>query len=519
MIVAIWGCGDNGDQPADDGLTVTTDDGVLHGTVEAGTTVFLGVPYAAPPVGDLRFKPPQPVTPWTTPLEADHAGAQCVQLLSLNPGAESEDCLYLNVWVPPNTAADAKLPVFEWIHGGAFIFGSGSDPYYDGAYLAKTFDVIVVTMNYRLGPFGFMALSALDQENVNYPTSGNYGIDDQFAAIQWVHRNIDAFGGDSANVTLAGESAGGYSACEHYANPRTHDLFARVISESGLCTGVEIAHERAVEIGTNYATLAGCDPADLACLRGKTTDEIKSAAGPAQSAVVAGGPLYGVESALFWPNVDLVSIPSPIADILDGPHDERAILLGTNLDEGTLFQTTLFAVPTTDEDGYRAALANRFAASDLDAIVTRYPFASFASGDAALAAVTNDWAFQCPARRLARSTSRHSMTYRYLFEQPFENATFKDAGVIHSAEIPFVFGNDDYPLGSAGASGQPTAQLVQTYWMSFVHGGDPNDGEQLTWPDFATSQGQLMHLKNAPDVGAGIDDNCDFWDGLATPSL
>ena len=241
VLAALLACGDSS---SGDPLDVVIDSGTIHGKQSGDVHVFLGVPYAAPPVGPLRWKKPQPVAPFDGVRDARQTGSQCPQSFSFTGAGGDEDCLYLNVWAPANVK---NAPVFLWIHGGAFVFGSGGDAFYDGTHLAETFGVVVVTINYRLGALGFLAHDALDAEDPSYPTSGNYGLEDQFAAMQWVQTNIAAFGGDPAKVTLAGESAGGYSVCLHYLAPRTHGLFANAISESGLCTGFELPKARAHE--------------------------------------------------------------------------------------------------------------------------------------------------------------------------------------------------------------------------------------------------------------------------------
>jgi para-nitrobenzyl esterase len=280
LLAFVLGCSDDAGNP----LRVELDTGVVIGLDLEGTREFLRIPYAEAPLGDLRFKPPQPPIPWSEERELINPGDPCPQALALG-GAGVEDCLFVNVWVPKNKPG--KLPVMVWLHGGAFIFGSGSDVYYSGRNLAESQGVIVVNMSYRLGAFGFLAHPAFATEDAAYPSSGNWGIDDQYAGLQWVQRNIEAFGGDPTKVTLFGESAGGYSTCVHYASPRTEGLFRAAISESGLCTTsvLELSRAEAEAAAIGVAEKLGCTGADVAgCLRGKAVMDIVDATNPIQMA-------------------------------------------------------------------------------------------------------------------------------------------------------------------------------------------------------------------------------------------
>ena len=505
-------CGGSSGDPLD----VKIDAGTIHGkpSGDSKVNIFLGVPYAAPPVGPLRWKLPQPVTPWSDVRDARQTGSQCPQSFSFTGAGGDEDCLYLNVWAPAH-AHDA--PVFLWIHGGAFVFGSGGDATYDGTYLAETYGVIVVTINYRLGALGFLAHDALAAEDPSYPTSGNYGIEDQFAAIQWVQTNIAAFGGDASNVTLAGESAGGMSVCLHYLAPRTQGLFARAISESGLCTGIDVSKDVARARGVTVATQLGCTSGDIAgCLRGKSSDDLLSVAADPIQMQPPGGPLYETAPAeLFFPDDDGVTIASSMADAFAAQQfAPRPLLMGTNKDEGTLFVSTLFALPVTDDTTLRAALGRRFQATDVDAIVQHYPSTTYPDPNDALGALTGDAFFVCAARRTARAISMRATTFRYSFEQPLEHPLLTDAGVVHSAELPFVFGNDNYILGEIGTSGAPVATAMEDYWMRFVAGGDPNGAPEIAWAKYdSTEPYQLLVAPIAAQTGLKTA-LCDFWDTI-----
>lgn len=493
-----------------DELIVRVDSGTLHGGKTDSIRHFLGIPYAAPPVGDLRWRAPQAVMPWSGTREAVQVGDQCPQSLSYSGPSDTEDCLYLNVW-SPSGAHD--LPVMVWLHGGAFIFGSGGDKYYAGDHLAAQ-GVVVVTLNYRLGAFGFMALPQLDTEDSAYPTSGNYGLEDQRAALEWVQRNIAAFGGDPTKVTLFGESAGGFSTCVQYFSSRTHDLFRAAIVESGLCGAsiLENTHATALDQGTALAQQLGCTTGDiLACMRGQSADALLAATKlPQPVTQTPGGPFY--QSAILangLPNVDGFVIEKPLSQAFASPAPPRPLILGTNKDEGTLFHAMIYAKPVANETEMRAALAVRYTPAQVDAIVTRYPVTDAPSANDVLAAITGDAFFVCPARRMARAVASATSVYRYSFERPLENPFAQGLGVFHSSEIPFVFGNDDYPLGSIG-SGRPLSTTMQEEWTQLAKTGTPGNG----WPLW-TADDPYMQLTDSPSPQQGLETSlCDFWDTL-----
>ncbi|MEO8551761.1 MAG: carboxylesterase family protein, partial [Kofleriaceae bacterium] len=271
-VLLVAACGDDTDE-----LTITIDSGTIHGGALDGVRHFFGVPYAAPPLGANRWRAPQPVEPWSDVRPALELGSQCPQSVSLAGTSNDENCLFVNVWAPSGAH---DLPVMVWLHGGAFILGSGGDKYYDGSNLAKQ-GVVVVSLNYRLGMFGFLAHPAFRTDDPAFPTAGNYGLEDQHAALEWVQRNVAAFGGDPKHVTLFGESAGGMSTCFLYLSSRSHGLFEKAIAESGLCSSplLEIPRATAELQAMEKAAALGCSSSDGAAalierLRGMTSDEI-----------------------------------------------------------------------------------------------------------------------------------------------------------------------------------------------------------------------------------------------------
>jgi para-nitrobenzyl esterase len=513
-LVCLVGCGTSSDD-----LHVKTETGVVHGAKSGNVRSFLGIPYAAAPVGNLRWHAPVPAAVWNGTLETIAVGSQCPQTLSYAGPSFDEDCLFLNVWTP--TGAH-DLPVMVWLHGGAFIFGSGGDKYYDGAKLADH-GVVVVTINYRLGVLGFMTHPALDVEDPQYPTSGNYGLEDQRFALQWVQRNIAAFGGDPKHVTLFGESAGGFSTCMHYLSSRTQDLFAAAISESGLCGATLLAPSHAVAESQSL-TLAdqlGCPgngATALACLRGIDPMTLLAATAlPPATSMMPGGPFYqpAILPAVL-PNVDGYVFAQPMREAFDAhAFAPRPLLLGSNKDEGTLFHSSVYALPVTDDTSYRAALTVRFGASNVAAIVAQYPIASYPSANDAIAAVTGDAFFVCPTRHSVRGAQAGGApVFRYSFEQPLESPFMQGLGVFHSSELPFVFGNDDYPLGRIGA-GAPLSASIQDYWTTFAKTSDPNSSAETPWPAYDAASDAYLVLATPAASGSQLKAAlCDFWDAL-----
>jgi para-nitrobenzyl esterase len=510
----------------EDPLRVELDTGVIQGSDLGEVRAWYGVPYAAPPVDDLRWRAPQRIAAWDGVRDAYMIGSQCPQSFSISGAGGLEDCLFVNVWSPESAS---KAPVMVWLHGGGFSFGSGGDSYYAGEHLAETYGVIVVTVNYRLGALGFMAHPGLRAEDPAYPSSGNYGIDDQIAALEWVQRNIAAFGGDRTRVTVFGESAGGFSACALYVSPRTTGLFHAAISQSGLCSMAipERTQAEADAAGAALAQAVGCPAtgaAALACLRGKSPEQVNGQVDiPPIADQLPGGPLYaGGAFNETWPSVDSFVHRATLREAsAAGGFEPRPLILGSNRDEGTLFHTAFYVKEIANEAEYRAALSRRFGATSVDAIATRYPVASFSSANRALAEVSGDAFFVCPSRRAARGAAAvGAPVYLYSFERPPQEAFTADLGVFHSIELPFVFGTDPkFPLGTVGESGRPVAEAMQGYWTRFAATGDPSEGgDPIEWPRYDGSGDRLLAIDAASAVRAGHKAAlCDFWDALVVP--
>jgi para-nitrobenzyl esterase len=507
---------------------VTTKSGVVEGKLDGSTRVFYGIPYAAPPTGANRFRPPQPVAAWSTTRDATQPGKVCPQITAGGTTVDArsdEDCLLLNVFTP-DPPPSTPLPVMVWIHGGAFVFGSGGESYYDGARLVEEGHVVVVSINYRLGALGFLAHPALTAESSDHPTSGNYGFEDQQAALRWVKDNIAAFGGDPAQVTIWGESAGGYSVCAHLVAPDSAGLFQRAISESGLCSGhIGTTRDAQYANGEALAAAVGCtDPTHvIECLRAKTPEDflqVSSGAPPLPGGLFFQGPRSAADggaavSTAFSPVTDGVIIPVDIAAVGSG-FAKVPLLLGTNQNEGTLFTAPgLFGgTPVSDDASYQAALERSFGATVAANVLAQYPSSAFATPNDALNEVATDAFFVCPARKLARdASSAGADVYLYAFAHVPEKPLLPNLGVFHASELGYVFGTAA-PLAPPQADEEPLGATIRGYWTRFAHGSDPNGGGAPAWPKFTTAGDQDLKLDlPAPSAEVGHKKaKCDFWD-------
>lgn len=466
---------------------VRTASGKVAGEKSAsGIAVFRGIPFAAPPVGPLRWKAPQPVTPWKGVRAATAFGARCMQarifddMIFRDPGP-SEDCLTLNVWTP-EAKRGAKLPVMVWIYGGGFTAGGSSEPRQDGENLAKK-GVVVVSMNYRLNVFGFFAHPALAEES-DRKSAGNYGLMDQLAALQWVKRNIARFGGDPNQVTIFGESAGSFSVSAQMASPLAQGLFHRAIGESGSYLGEgPLPMKTAAQAGQadlKFAT--GLGKATLAELRAMPADEIlKAAMKPGMTR--------------FVPVVDGYFLTDTVPKIFQaGQQSHVPLLAGWNAQEGFLMgpkpTPASFADRARQQFGARAEeLLRLYPASTPEETLRS---ALDLSGDQFIAYSTWKWGE-------AHLATGKSPVYRYRFDQaPPPPAGSADAGrgAYHSAEIEFVFG----ALASKNLPWRPedhkVSELMTSYWSNFAKRGDPNGPGLPKWPAFGGANGEVMQFLN-----------------------
>jgi para-nitrobenzyl esterase len=488
---------------------IQTDKGPVQGVVMGNTRAFLGIPYAAAPVGPLRWKPPQPAAAWTAPLDASKKGPWCPQLdaTSAKPTTgTSEDCLTINVWTPLVEPAQ-PAPVMVWIHGGGFTLGSGAEATYDGQKLAEATGAVVITLNYRLGPLGFLAHAALESEDAAHPSTGMYGFEDQRAALAWAKANAGKFGGDPAKITLFGESAGGISTCLHLVSPKSQGLFQRAILESGPCGIVRGTAKDAEPQGDALATALGCtDPANLlACLRGKTADEVLTAL-PNKKGFIAG------DGASWLPSADGFNVPELPDKLLGaGSVAKIPVILGTNKNEGALFLTLAGGV--ADEAAFQALMEGVFPGHGAE-IVAKYPVASFSSATEAAGVAFGDGAFVCPTRRTARWLAKAGASpFLYHFVHAPTSGLFSSLGAFHSVELPFVFGNAYLGI-TLDADEQKLSQAIQGYWSSLASDGTPKGAKD--WPLYAEAADESLVLDLAITTETGLNKSlCDFWDSIS----
>jgi para-nitrobenzyl esterase len=501
--------GDGGSQ-ASGPVDIMTDKGVVRGSADSVARAFVGIPFAAPPVGALRFMPPKEAPAWSAPLQASTSPAECPQFDFNGKVADgsSEDCLYLNVWTP---LADVKnAPVFVWIYGGGFVTGSSGMPLYNGERLVEKTNAIVVSLNYRLGPLGFFAHPAVASA-VGAATAPPAGLLDQQMALRWVQRNIAAFGGDPTKVTIAGESAGGISVCAHLVMSGAQGLFANAIIESGLCNSFLFLSKAAAEDQANrLAAAVGCTDAGqaLGCLQGKTPEQILGAL-PGRRG------FYGATGDTFGPVIDGVVLPkAPYDAIAAGSFVKVPTVMGTNLDEGALFRALWGSPPPTSNE-LRASLAVFYGSSHVSTIAAHYPVDSDPAK--ALEDIWTDAVFACPTRKAARAlAAAGTPTYLYQFTFPTVTPLY-NVTTSHGSEIPFVFRNSYFNTDLAD-SDVPIADIFDGYWFSLVTSGNPNASPgqgALAWPMYAESSDQNLTIDMPPAVNTHLKQaTCDFWDTI-----
>ncbi len=467
--------------------------GWVQGTSQDGLTAYLGIPFAAPPVGALRWRAPQPAADWPGVLHADTFAASPMQHLEawMGPLHASEDCLYLNVWTPATSPKQA-LPVMVWIYGGGFTSGSTAMSSYSGAELAKH-GVVVVSIAYRVGPMGFLALPSLSAESSHH-VSGNYGLLDQIAGLKWIRDNIAAFGGDPHRVTIFGESAGGISVSMLAASPLAHGLFQGAISESGGSMGPTRTPPAP---GENVQTLAAAEQQGLAFMKRLGVSSLEDLRKLPASAIqnAAGGP------GEFWPVQDGYVITSdPYLLYQQGRFNDTPVLIGTNSDEGALFGTP------PSEAAYVASVRGRFGPF-ADRILARYPATPDAWRQSSLD-LMRDSAFAWGTWSWARLQAEHGKgkAYVYYFAHvpPRSPQLYwkKAIGAVHSEEMVYVFQHlNQSPDLPWSAADRTLSDDMATYWTNFVKTGNPNGPGLPEWPAFTTSGSKVMHFTDAPTVG------------------
>jgi len=487
LAVSLWGCDkdpmeENSPPSIVVGEDVVTDDGPVRGRLASELVLFQGIPYAAPPTGNLRWAPPARPEPWTTPRQATAFGPVCPQTKSTPP--QSEDCLTLNIWAHPKGPARAVL---VWIHGGGFIEGNSGEGWYDGAELARRQDIVVVSVNYRVGLLGFLALPQLTAPDGG---TGNWGLRDQIAALDWVRRNIAVFGGDPSRVMITGESAGGASVVALLASPPAQGLFQRAAIQSGLYRAVLAKDEpvgafpSASLVGLQSAMRLGCSSGDIAaCLRGKTPAQVLEA----QSQL---SPVYELGFALrpTLPVVDGVILTDrPLARLRSGSGDVP-VLMGANDDELSFVMASSGVVGNPGDFGRYVELMG--AGAKKEELTALYQ-PSVVGEVVAATALGTDVSFTCPARKLAEvsAAAGSSNAWLYRFGHALPNGPLAALGVVHGTDLLYLFGRFDQVATTPAPADLELSARVQDAWGSLARTGVPTTTPE--WPAFSAAGGFL----------------------------
>jgi para-nitrobenzyl esterase len=485
---------------------VVTQQGAARGVIEGGALMFRGIPYAIPPLGDLRWRPPVPPACFEGTFDATTFGPKCPQLEEGIPIGE-EDCLQLNVWSPRNVS---NAPVLFFIHGGGNAQGSavntvGGELFYDGRTLAEEHQVVVVTINYRLGPLAWLTHPELDAESA-LDISGNYGTLDQIAALTWVKENIAAFGGDPERVMIFGESAGARNVCVLVASPLAAGLFSAALMQSGGCS--VSSTEDVLAVTREQIERSGCESAsegEVACLRSKSPATLLSDNPPVIDVI-------GMPSHL-QPHIDgHVVLGQPDQILREGRHNHVPFIIGANRDE-TARQVPLMIT----EAQYEQLVASLLGPLAPQALAL-YPVSAYGSARAAYVAMTSDAKFICTARRDARAADagQEEPVYRYFFTQSLSAPMLSRFGAFHGLELFFVF--DSLMLGGYQPTAEETAlaSLLRSYWTTFAGTGDPNRAGAPVWAPYDAAIDDTLVLTGTTSAMAdGIrTTECDFWDSL-----
>lgn len=509
----------NAEAPLPPNPTIYPPCGPVTGVFRKNVTSYKGIPFAKPPVGPLRFRPPEPAPAWISPRECFEFSDKCLQfggiLADLPPMysaiGKSEDCLYLNVWTPA-TEPGEKRPVYVYVHGGGFATGSGSELMFDGTNMAER-GVVVVTFNYRLGAFGFLTLGAMEEES---GSAGNFGLLDQIQALKWVRENIEAFGGDPENITLGGESAGAFSVTGLLLSPLAKGLFHRAIVESGsilsigaFCTRAKGNLAKSIAMGKDFAQIFGADdsPEGLEKLR------------EAPAEAMAYLSMIKADRALplrfsFWPVFDGVILPKdPMQALKNGDYNAVDLLIGYNTNEATLFFKS-----NNNFGSYQMMIYDLFGADNAPAVFERFPIEDERKAERQLEAIFTHTGFILGMRIIAdyfADAGRNVFFYNFNYDPAILKIVGLDTA--HSLELPFVFGNAIGKMRISKIS--ILSDQMQTHWTNFMKTGNPNTGGEyknmMFWPFYNTRTRQLMVFdkelsnKTMPDA-----DTLDFLQNL-----
>jgi len=483
-------------------IEVTVEEGILSGFQRGPLNIFLGIPYATPPLDNLRWKPPQPHSKWDGVRDASVFAPSCPQDNSnFQPHISniSEDCLYLNIWAPDTPVLK---PVMVWIHGGGWTNGGNAEDRLNGTYMATSSGSVVININYRLGAIGYLALAELTNEDPSFPASGNYGHLDQRAALIWVQKNIAKFGGNPNSVTIFGESAGGGSVCFHLATPKSFPYYHKAIIESGVCFGNRFPTlSQAQASGKRLQQSLGCDsstdPAQiLQCLRSKTWKDV----------------IFAKNVGGFGPIIDGFDLAVPVWQIFSqDKHNKVPLISGSNWNEGESFG---WKPNPLNETEYEAWL-KRYWGNDDTKVLAQYPCTKYNPTDCryALAQAVGDYDITCHSSWVANFMQQSGQpVYAFVFSHHPSWNSDPVSGAYHSAEIEFVFGTI-YDFTHTPQEDVLSHQMTR-YWSHFALTGNPNDPEpiQLLWPRYSGANLPRINLNlTSTIINNYVTDNCNFW--------
>jgi para-nitrobenzyl esterase len=490
---------------------VKTDVGKIEGYEQRGLYVFKGAPFAAPPVGKRRWLPPAPVEPWSGVRPAKSSAAIAPQNIapsifvavdqSPEQEPQSEDCLYLNVWTPG--LDDARRPVLFWIHGGGFTGGSGSSVMYKGSRLSARGNVVVVTTNYRLGALGFLNLNEVTRGRI--PATGNEGLLDQAAALEWVRRNIASFGGDPGNVTIFGESAGGMSVGCQLTLPRAKGLFRRAILQSGAANSTRTPR-KAAPVTEQLLAILNVKPTDIDALYSLPVARLLAAQ---QELMLRLQKLGQSPGLALQPVIDGTILPElPLDAVRKGAAAAIPIIVGTNLDEWKVVNARNPEIQNMDEAGLLPRIRWVLPSQDVKALAETYRKSLARRGVPnrpcdIFTAIETDQKFRIPAVRLAEAQqSQGQSAYSYLFTWP-SPAFGGTLGAHHALELGFLFGNYGEGFGGSGPSADAVSKNIQDAWLSFARNGNPSCESVGRWPAYGDRRATMMlrdecHVEEAP---------------------
>jgi len=492
---------------------IVTDKGAVRGALESGAYAYRNIPFAAPPTGALRWRPPAAAECWNDVRDGAAWGPMCPQVAEdgTGPVTGTEDCLQLNVFAPANKPG--PLPIMLWIHGGGHVSGSaasetGGIRIYDGGALAAKEGVIVVSTNYRLGALGFLAHPKLAAEDPNH-SEGNYGTLDLIAALQWVKANAAAIGGDAARVTIFGESAGAVNVCALVVSPLAKGLFVGGVMESGACVAKERADAETFSAKVFAATKCDAAADPLACMRALTSDALTVAL-PVKTNIAGATGGYGNV------NDGYVITGKPIDVIKAGGHSKVAMIVGSNADETS---RSVPIAPTATDAQYQAAVRTLFAGA-AEPVLAQYPSAEYPSPWKAYIALTTDAKFGCQARKAARAFAQFSAPiYRYYFSHALDNGmpALRALGAWHGVDVLYIFNHLNVSGYVAGPGDQMVADAMMHRWASFARSPtDPNVDQQPAWSPYAAATDPYLELASPVGSGQGLrTTQCDFWDTVA----